>query len=92
LPWNDSSVFAGISLDPTRPFTVVAYLEKAGYGAQAAAPVAKCVFTSLQANVQLSPVQISDPLDITDTFAAHDTYLNDERCLLTTATGRAQRD
>ena len=37
-PWNDSSAFAAYSTDPERPFTVSAYLEKSGYGSQAAAP------------------------------------------------------
>ena len=46
-PWNDSSVFAAFSLDDTKPYTVVAYLEKSGYGAKAAAPVVKCIFTAL---------------------------------------------
>ena len=27
-PWNDSSVFAAVSLEDARPFTVVSYLEK----------------------------------------------------------------
>ena len=31
-PWNDSSVFAAFSLDSDRPWTVVSYLEKAGFG------------------------------------------------------------
>ena len=35
LPWNDSSVFGGFSVDPERPYTVVSYLEKAGYGSRA---------------------------------------------------------
>ncbi len=92
LPWNDSSAFTGISLDPSRPYTVTAYLEKAGYGAQAAAPVAKCMFEGLQGDIQLSPVQLSDFLDITDTVAAHDTYLQDTSCLQTASTERGQRD
>ena len=33
-PWNDSSAFAAFSLDPARPYTVVSYLEKAGYGSR----------------------------------------------------------
>ena len=40
-PWNDSSAFAAYSRDSSRPYTVTAYLEKAGYGSQAAAPVVK---------------------------------------------------
>ena len=34
---------------------MTAYLEKAGYGAQAAAPVAKCMFMALQGVVALQP-------------------------------------
>ena len=48
-PWNDSSAFAAFSLDDTKPYTVVAYLEKSGFGAKAAAPVVKCIFTALPA-------------------------------------------
>ena len=33
-PWNDSSVFGAFSLDEDQPYTVVAYLEKSGYGSQ----------------------------------------------------------
>ena len=44
-PWNDSSVFAAVSLEPSRPFTVVSYLEKSGYRvARAPAPVVKCMY------------------------------------------------
>ena len=38
FPWNDSSVFAGFSQDSTRPWTVVSYLEKAGFGSLGSAP------------------------------------------------------
>lgn len=92
LPWNDSSAFTGISLDPSRPYTVTAYLEKSGYGAQAAAPVAKCMFLGLQGKVPLDEVRLSDFLDITDTVAAHDTYLKDVSCLKTATTDRGSRD
>ena len=46
-PWNDSSAFGAFSLDASVPYTVVAYLEKAGYGAKAAGPVVKCMFLAL---------------------------------------------
>ena len=46
-PWNDSSVFTAFSIDDTRPYVVTAYLEKSGYGSQAAAPVVKCTFLAL---------------------------------------------
>jgi hypothetical protein len=37
-PWNDSSAFSAFSVDETRPYVVTAYLEKSGYGSQAARP------------------------------------------------------
>jgi penicillin-binding protein 2 len=96
LPWNDSSVFSGISLDQGQPYTVTAYLEKAGYGAQAAAPVAKCMFKALQGVVPLQKVELSDPLDITSTQAAQPTALADRSCLgpmtVVTAPDSEQRD
>ena len=46
-PWNDSSVFGAFSQDSTRPWTVVAYLEKSGFGSLGAAPVVKCMFQAL---------------------------------------------
>lgn len=69
-PWNDSSAFAGFSLDGNRPYTVVAYLEKAGYGSLGAAPVVKCMFLALGGQVPLDPVTISEPLDVTSDVAA----------------------
>ena len=47
FPWNDSSVFAAFSQDSTRPWTVVSYLEKAGFGSLGSAPVVKCMFLAL---------------------------------------------
>jgi penicillin-binding protein 2 len=88
LPWNDSSAFTGISLDASRPYTVTAYLEKSGYGAQAAAPVAKCMFLGIEAKVPLQPVQLSDELDITQTVAAQPTTLASDDCLRTKNTGK----
>jgi penicillin-binding protein 2 len=70
LPWNDSSAFAGYSLDPARPYTVVSYLEKSGYGSLGAAPVVKCMFLALSGLVPLDAVAISDPLDVTSEVAA----------------------
>ena len=62
-PWNDSSVFAAFSQDPARPWTVVAYLEKAGFGSLGAAPVVKCMYQALAGVTALDPVAISEPLD-----------------------------
>ncbi|MGD9999775.1 MAG: peptidoglycan D,D-transpeptidase FtsI family protein [Ilumatobacteraceae bacterium] len=84
-PWNDSSVFAGFSTDETKnkPYTVVAYLEKAGYGSKAAAPVVKCMFTALAGKTPggLDPVLPSDPLDVNSPYPAPPKELRDTSCL-----------
>lgn len=81
LPWNDSSTFGAFSLDPFRPFTVTAYLEKAGYGSRAAAPVVKCMFMALADAVDIEDVELSNPLDVDSTRAAPDRRLESTRCL-----------
>ncbi|MDO8389806.1 MAG: penicillin-binding transpeptidase domain-containing protein [Actinomycetota bacterium] len=88
LPWNDSSAFAGFGVtdldaeNPTDvPYTVVAYLEKSGYGSKAAAPVVKCVFLALTGNVTLDPVVIADPLDTDSLQAAPTRSLSNTFCL-----------
>jgi penicillin-binding protein 2 len=63
-PWNDSSVFASFSLDAARPYTIVAYLEKSGYGSIAAAPVVKCLYLALADPTLLPPVDLAQPLDV----------------------------
>lgn len=80
-PWNDSSAFAAYSLDPERPYTVAAYLEKAGYGSRAAAPVVKCMFLALAGRAPLHPVQLSDPLDLTQATAALERSLPSTACM-----------
>jgi penicillin-binding protein 2 len=70
FPWNDSSVFAAFSLDSNQPYTVVAYLEKSGYGSQAAAPVVKCTLMALNDPTMLAPVSIAEPLDLSSDVAA----------------------
>jgi penicillin-binding protein 2 len=84
-PWNDSSVFAGFSTDPAKdkPYTVVAYLEKSGYGSKAAAPVVKCVFEALAGKTPggLDPVLPSDPLDVNSPYPAAPKQLRDTSCL-----------
>jgi penicillin-binding protein 2 len=80
-PWNDSSAFAGFSLDSAQPYTVVAYLEKSGFGAKAAAPVVKCVFTALGNPALMAPVLPSDPLDLTSLSPAPPTQLADSSCM-----------
>jgi len=79
-PWNDSSAFAAYSVDAARPYTVAAYLEKAGYGSQAAAPVVKCMFLQMSGVTQADPVQLSDALDETSTEPAPARQLADTSC------------
>jgi penicillin-binding protein 2 len=80
-PWNDSSAFAGFSLDSNKPYTVVAYLEKSGFGAKAAAPVVKCIFTALGDPTLMAPVLPSDPLDLNSLSPAPPTQLADSSCM-----------
>jgi penicillin-binding protein 2 len=80
-PWNDSSVFAAFSLDTTQPYTVVAYLEKSGYGSKAAAPVVKCMFTALAGAVPTDPVVPADQLDVNSPYPAAPNPLADDSCL-----------
>lgn len=79
-PWNDSSAFAAYSLDPNRPYTVSAYLEKSGYGSRAAGPVVKCMFLQLSGIAPTDQVVLSDPLDTESTEAAPDKWLPDRSC------------
>ena len=69
-PWNDSSAFVAYSRDPSRPYTVTAYLEKAGYGSQAAAPVVKCMFLQMSGLEQSDPVVLSEQLDTSSNVPA----------------------
>ncbi len=79
-PWYDSSVFTGFSTDDKRPYVVTAYLEKSGYGSQAAAPVVKCVFLALSELAAMEPVELSEPLDLTATVSAPPLELKDRTC------------
>ncbi|MEI7547108.1 MAG: hypothetical protein WCK21_03485, partial [Actinomycetota bacterium] len=63
------------------PYTVVAYLEKSGYGSKAAAPVVKCMFLALTGQVKLDDVVISDPLDLNSFTAAEPRQLRNTFCL-----------
>jgi penicillin-binding protein 2 len=80
-PWNDSSAFGAFSMDPEHPYTVVAYLEKSGFGAKAAAPVVKCIFTALAGEAPMDPVLPSDPLDVNSLVPAPPTALADSSCM-----------
>ena len=79
-PWNDSSAFAAYSRDPARPYTVSAYLEKAGYGSQAAAPVVKCMFLQMSGLASTDPVVLSEPLDPNAEEAAPARSIPDTSC------------
>ena len=81
LPWNDSSAFAAFSLDPFRPYTVSAYLEKSGYGSKGAAPVVKCMFMALGGMVETPEVLLSNPLNLDSVTAAPERSLDDTACL-----------
>ena len=79
-PWFDSSVFAAFSLDDTQPYTVVSYMEKAGYGSKASAPLVKCVFEVLGQQIQADDVKLSDPLDESNLVPALPNTINDTAC------------
>ncbi len=79
-PWNDSSAFAAYSLDPSRPYTVTAYLEKSGYGSQAAAPVVKCMFMQMSGVTGADPVVLAEPLNTESTQPAPARSINDTEC------------
>jgi len=90
-PWNDSSAFTGFAVDTAtaeylpddeNPYVVAAYLEKAGYGSQAAAPVVKCMFLALSGETSLDPVMPSNPLDLDATTAAPSQSLRDTSCYI----------
>ena len=87
LPWNDSSAFGGFSRQDDLPYTVVAYLEKSGYGSKAAAPVTKCMFLALASQTKVDPVFVSDPLDLNSTVPAQPMQLADPSCLGITGGG-----
>ncbi len=81
LPWNDSSAFGSFVSDPKHPYAVVAFLEKSGYGAAAAAPVVKCMYAAIFGLTGMSSVQISNPLDVTSDVPAPQRALPNATCL-----------
>ncbi len=85
LPWNDSSAFGAFSLDATQPYSAFAYLEKAGYGAVAAAPVVKCIFLALSKQWRVDDLVPADPLDTASNVAAQSTRLRNPMCLVSSA-------
>jgi len=81
FPWNDSSAFGAFSLDPAQPYSAFAFLEKAGYGSQAAAPVVKCMFVAMSGNYRFDPLLPADPLNLASTFVAPPVGLRNPLCL-----------
>lgn len=92
LPWNDSSVFGAFSKDPKNPYTTVAYVEKAGFGSRAAAPVVKCLFTALAGKVRIEPAVPSDPLDTASFNVAPAQSLTRNNVMCLVGTGSSVRD
>jgi penicillin-binding protein 2 len=82
LPRNDSSVFGAFSIDPKQPYSIVAYLEKSGYGSRAAAPVVKCVFTALAGKTTVAKAVPADPLDTASFAVASPQLLPNPLCLV----------
>ncbi len=80
-PWNDSSVFAAFSVDAENPYTVVAYLEKSGFGSRGAGPVVKCLFLGLSDITALDPVSVSEPLDLDSEQVARQMPRTDTACM-----------
>jgi penicillin-binding protein 2 len=90
LPWNDSSVFGAFSKDPKQPYSVVAYLEKSGYGSRAAAPVVKCIYTALAGKTTVAKAVPADPLDTASFAVASPQLLPNPLCLV--GAGSSVRD
>jgi len=84
LPWNDSSAFGAFSLSPRLEYrySTFAYLEKAGYGSQAAAPVVKCLYIALAGKYRFDPLNVADPLNTASSIAAQPMYLRNPSCLV----------
>jgi penicillin-binding protein 2 len=84
LPWNDSSAFGAFSLSP-RPeyrYAAFAYMEKAGYGSQAAAPVVKCLYMALAGKYRFDPITVADPLNVNVGTAAPPSFMRNPSCLV----------
>lgn len=87
-PWNDSSVFAAFNYnDPANPYTIVAYLEKSGFGSRAAAPVVKCLYMALADPTRMPAVTVSAPLDSNADRAAENLPPAQTDCMVTTTDG-----
>jgi len=92
LPWNDSSAFGAFSLSKKHPYSAFAYVEKAGFGSRAAAPIVKCLFTALAGRVTPDKAEPTDPLDINSVTPAPPQLLRPQNALCLVGTGSAVRD
>jgi penicillin-binding protein 2 len=91
-PQKDTSLFVGVGPDVpgvAPQYAVSAVLAQAGYGAEAAAPVVKCVFKALsnQLPTPMADPVPSDPLDPNASQAATIPPLADRSCVHITQTG-----
>jgi len=68
-------------VDAPPQYTIGAVLERAGYGAWAAAPVAKCLFEAISGQVTVADPQPADTFDRAATVAAKLPPLADSSCL-----------
>jgi penicillin-binding protein 2 len=84
LPWNDSSAFGAFSLSPRAEYkyAAFAYLEKSGYGSQAAAPVVKCLYIALAGKYRFDELNFAEQLNTNSNLAAQPTYLRNPSCLV----------
>ena len=100
-PENDSSVFVGFQIGENGEpkldgYTIGAYLEKAGYGKRAAAPVVRCMMLAVNGAYEaVDDIQLSDALDIRATTAAPRQIMKSDQCLVdatpTEVTDRRER-
>ncbi len=82
-PENDSSVFVGFQTgeNGASGYTIGAYLEKAGYGKRAAAPVVRCLMLAVNGLYELDKPVLSDVLNIRSPYAAPPQHMPSEQCL-----------
>lgn len=81
---KDDSLFAGFGPNGgpgTAQWAVGAVVEDAGFGAWAAAPIVKCMFTALGDPTKMAPLVQSDPLDKTATTPTSVGSMPDSSCL-----------
>ena len=80
------------SLSKKYPYSAFAYVEKAGFGSRAAAPIVKCLFTALAGRVNPDDAKPTDPLDINSVTPAQPQLLRPQNALCLVGTGSSVRD